>query len=214
MCEGGQLTLSAPPGFQTYAWSPPSLTACPDCPNTAIDNFQGIIAFSILATSANNCISTDTILIEILPNYDTVIIAAIPQGDSIFIGNSAYFNTGIYFDTLASAFGGCDSIIKLVLTVFTSSEEYKMTDVFDFQVHPNPFSNAVSFYFTLPHSAFVLLRLTDVHGREIARLAQGKIFPPGRHLLSWEPSAGLPPGLYFADLQVGQARLVRKLVKI
>ena len=62
------------------------------------------------------CDSTIVLDLTVHPVYDTTLIEEICFGESFNIDTITYDSTGIYVDTLLSAFG-CDSVVHLDLTV-------------------------------------------------------------------------------------------------
>ncbi len=55
------------------------------------------------------------------------------------------------------------------------------------QNYPNPFNPLTTFSFTLPQESYVLLKIYDILGQEIARLAEGNK-PVGIHVVEWDGS--------------------------
>lgn len=72
-------------------------------------------------TTVGGCDSIFTTTVSILGTEPLTIERSICTGDSVFVGETAYFESGVYVDTLISA-GGCDSIIQLTLTVLEITE--------------------------------------------------------------------------------------------
>ncbi|MCB0644790.1 MAG: gliding motility-associated C-terminal domain-containing protein, partial [Phaeodactylibacter sp.] len=62
------------------------------------------------------CDSTVELNLNVLDTAFTNLEVAICEGETLAVGSSIYFNTGIYFDTLNAA-NGCDSVIRTDLTV-------------------------------------------------------------------------------------------------
>jgi hypothetical protein len=52
------------------------------------------------------------------------------------------------------------------------------------QAYPNPFNSSTHIYFTLPAAAEVELVVTDILGRQVAKLAHDS-YPAGSHRVSW-----------------------------
>ncbi|MFA6234176.1 MAG: hypothetical protein WC824_08325 [Bacteroidota bacterium] len=76
---------------------------------------------------------------------------------------------------------------------------------------PNPFNPMTTIRFVLPRSMPVTLIITDVLGREVRRIIDGKIYPQGEH--SWPFNAdGLPSGLYFSHFIADDAVQIGRLV--
>ena len=71
-------------------------------------------------------------------------------------------------------------------------------------VSPNPFRAATRLAFRLPRTSGIRLAIHDVHGRQVALLEDGTVFPAGAHTLSWDGrgsrGGALAAGVYFARL--------------
>jgi choice-of-anchor C domain-containing protein len=78
-------------------------------------------------------------------------------------------------------------------------------------VGANPSSRGTQVAFTLDREGPARLRVLDVTGREVARLAD-ETLPAGRHERSWSASA--PAGVYFVELSAAGQRLTRRLVRL
>jgi hypothetical protein len=80
---------------------------------------------------------------------------------------------------------------------------------------PNPFNPRVELVFDLAQPGPVRLQIHDARGRLVAVLVEG-VRAAGPHAAVWEgrdrQGRALPSGVYFARLNVGGARSVRKLV--
>jgi len=82
---------------------------------------------------------------------------------------------------------------------------------------PNPSSGTTRLRFTLPWTAQVRLVLHDVTGRRTRMLLDGPA-APGVHDITWdgrdERGVLAPAGLYWAELDAGRERSVRRLVRV
>ena len=76
---------------------------------------------------------------------------------------------------------------------------------------PNPTRGTMYFTFTLPSSGRVRLALYDASGKPAA-LIDDSVHEAGPNVTPWSPRDGLPSGVYFAVLESGRERLVKKLV--
>jgi hypothetical protein len=76
--------------------------------------------------------------------------------------------------------------------------------------YPNPFNPSTTVEVSLPHAAFVTIRVYDILGRSIASLA-GQELPEGTHRLRWD-AADNPSGVYFLRVQAGSLTAVRRVV--
>ena len=77
-------------------------------------------------------------------------------------------------------------------------------------VFPNPVRGLARIPFALAHSGVVTVRVVDVLGREVARLAEAAL-PQGTHTVTW-PTEGLAAGLYFVVLQTGHFQTARSVI--
>jgi hypothetical protein len=82
---------------------------------------------------------------------------------------------------------------------------------------PNPFRSATDLGFSLPSEGFVTLRVFDVRGTLVRRLAEGR-FDAGRHDARWDGrdarGGTAPSGIYWAELRAGAEVLRRKIVRV
>lgn len=75
--------------------------------------------------------------------------------------------------------------------------------------YPNPFNPAATITFDLPDAAHIMLRILDLHGREVTLLVD-EVRSPGSHHVVFE-AAHLSSGLYLVELRSGGVRTVRKI---
>ncbi|MFH0990244.1 MAG: T9SS type A sorting domain-containing protein [bacterium] len=78
------------------------------------------------------------------------------------------------------------------------------------QNYPNPFNPTTTISFQLPTRSYVSVNVVDLLGREIAVLVQ-KELPAGIHRTIWN-SQGLPSGVYFYRITVGNSSETRKMM--
>ena len=81
---------------------------------------------------------------------------------------------------------------------------------------PNPARTSALTEFDLPWASHAVLRVLDVQGREVARLAEGD-FPPGRYPVRWDFGANRArpaAGVYFLRLEASGRALVRRLAVV
>jgi hypothetical protein len=78
---------------------------------------------------------------------------------------------------------------------------------------PNPFSRETAIRYSIRSEADVSLRVFDVTGRTVARLAEG-VKPAGRHQVTWMPDTNVAPGIYFCELRAGDFRATRKMLVV
>jgi hypothetical protein len=77
--------------------------------------------------------------------------------------------------------------------------------------YPNPFNASTTIGFTLPRSMPVTLIVTDVLGREVRSLVDGRTLDAGEHAIPFEAS-GLAPGLYFTRLKTADRLAVGRMI--
>ena len=78
------------------------------------------------------------------------------------------------------------------------------------QCYPNPCNPDSKIGFRVPGQHFVVLKVYDLLGREIATLVNESL-PPGSHEASFT-GLGLPSGVYFYKLEAGSFRQTRKMI--
>jgi hypothetical protein len=64
--------------------------------------------------------------------------------------------------------------------------------------------------FAIPYSSFIILKVYDLLGREVATLVDGQL-GAGWHEVTWD-GAGVASGVYFYRLQAGHLVETRKLM--
>ena len=82
------------------------------------------------------------------------------------------------------------------------------------EARPNPARGSVSLSFELPRAASAQLRILDVGGRTVRRLSLGpQGAPVGEVQWDTRDASGfpLPAGVYWAELDTGESRLVRRI---
>ncbi|MBS1261773.1 MAG: hypothetical protein MAG453_01106 [Calditrichaeota bacterium] len=79
--------------------------------------------------------------------------------------------------------------------------------------YPNPFNGTVRISYTVPRPGRVLIEVSDVLGRRVARF-RDEISRAGEHEISWQAEAA-PAGVYFLTVHVaGGGRAAAKLVLV
>ena len=82
---------------------------------------------------------------------------------------------------------------------------------------PNPFVSSTSIRLSLTREEVVTLRVYDVHGREIAVLADGS-YHAGTYVFGWNGSGrggqASVSGVYFCELKTAKTSLKRKLILV
>ena len=75
---------------------------------------------------------------------------------------------------------------------------------------PNPFNPVARISYVLPREDFVELSVFDVTGRLVENLV-AQVQPVGRHIVEWN-AKGMPSGIYFYRIKVGDFTATRKMV--
>jgi len=76
--------------------------------------------------------------------------------------------------------------------------------------YPNPFNPTTAISFGLPEESRVSMRLYDISGREVLKLAEGR-FSAGEHSLYLDASE-LSSGTYFYSLETGSFKEVKRML--
>lgn len=98
-------------------------------------------------------------------------------------------------------------------SIFTHAEQMPRPDAFALAPnHPNPFSSATTFSFTLGEAGPVRLTVYDLLGRPVRRILDGEMLPAGPHRITWEPD-GLAAGAYLYRLEAGGHKAARVLIR-
>jgi len=132
-------------------------------------------------------------------------------------GTSHDLNDVSFVDaTTGTAVGTGGLILRTTTGGVTWVEENRPVDgelPQDFTLHqnyPNPFNPSTTIEFGLPHAGVVTLKVYNVLGREVANLVEGN-HPAGTFKATWDAS-GLPSGVYFYRLTVGEYVQTKKMV--
>jgi hypothetical protein len=75
---------------------------------------------------------------------------------------------------------------------------------------PNPFNPSTTIEFALLKPSFVILKIYNLLGEEVATLAAEKL-PAGKHQRVWE-AKGLASGVYLYRLEAGEFVETKKLI--
>lgn len=108
-----------------------------------------------------------------------------------------------------------------ILQVYTSRIEFPPIPSVDeddgipgeyrlYQCYPNPFNPSTTFSFDIPHLSFVILKVYDLLGQEVATLANEEM-KPGNYEVTWDAS-GMASGVYLYRLQAKDFVEAKKLV--
>jgi hypothetical protein len=78
------------------------------------------------------------------------------------------------------------------------------------QNYPNPFNPSTTISFSLPAKSYVVLKVYDMLGKEVATLIQ-KELSSGNHIQQWNAS-NVSSGVYFYRLEAGVFMDTKKLI--
>jgi hypothetical protein len=82
------------------------------------------------------------------------------------------------------------------------------------KIYPNPFNPVTRIEYDITEYSFVMIRVFDVQGREVAMLV-GESLAPGRYSYTWDASSNAS-GMYFVEMIAGsgEADVFRDMRKI
>ena len=120
------------------------------------------------------------------------------KDNNISIGKYQYRLKQIDFD-------GSFNYSKIVEVTIESQKKFSLS-----QNYPNPFNPATSIQYALGNKQFVSLKIYDVLGNEVATLVSEEK-PAGEYEVEFAGS-GLPSGIYFYQLKVGNYIETKKMV--
>jgi photosystem II stability/assembly factor-like uncharacterized protein len=98
--------------------------------------------------------------------------------------------------------------------VFINENLLNIENDLSFQIYPNPTRGIFNLHFTIYDLQRVVLKIFDIHGREVATLADG-MYPADKHCVRFDASS-LQPGVYLCRQSAvsSQQSAVSKLVVI
>lgn len=194
-CQGGTVKLIAQHSpYATYVWHQPNgsnytgdtLTLSPVTPA----NYGNYDIMKIV--SVNNCRDTFYLTYTLTSSNTNYIYTTICTGDSATLNGTAYKQTGVYYDTIATP--ACDSIIALHLTVQVVTTDTLVVSICTGQsitVGTHTYNNTGTYHDTLSTSngcdSIVVLYLTaDSYKRDsIAQaICTGQSITVGAHTYS------------------------------
>ena len=123
--------------------------------------------------------------------------------------------TGIYEDTTIATIKGAlingipygDTIITSVNIQNSLYNFYKLS-----QNYPNPFNPSTKIEYSIPRASFVILKVYDILGREVATLVNEEK-NVGNYEINFN-NRNLSSGIYFYKLQAGDYSSVKKMILI
>ena len=134
-------------------------------------------------------------------------------GNSIFNDNSEDYRGQpiIANHTLfVPAVGKVKAFRNMSVAVEHDSSLYSRMDFNLKQNYPNPFNPKTKIQFAVKKPGRVVLKVYDLLGREIAKLVN-EHYQAGKYQLKFDGS-GLPSGIYFYKIQIGDYQAVKKMV--
>ena len=96
--------------------------------------------------------------------------------------------------------------------ISTGKVDTKVSQASVSQNYPNPFNPTTTIRFKVKNASHVLLQVFDILGREVAMLTD-KYYAPGEYHIVFE-AANISSGLYFYQIQLGDFKEKRKMIKI
>jgi hypothetical protein len=100
--------------------------------------------------------------------------------------------------------------IKIDYATTVEDEEMSPDNFYLHQNYPNPFNPVTNIKYQIPELSFVMLKVYDVSGKEIATLVNEKK-PAGSYTLEFDATR-LPSGVYFYKIQAGNYTETKKMV--
>jgi hypothetical protein len=104
-------------------------------------------------------------------------------------------------------------LLRIVTNPTPVEERYvELDDYRLFQNYPNPFNPSTTIRYELPRREFVILKIFDLLGREVATLVNEEK-QPGSYDVRWS-GVGVPSGAYFYRLQAGEYVETRAMLMV
>jgi aminopeptidase N len=137
--------------------------------------------------------------------------------DSTFVANDTLRTQSFHYvlqsrpDTLLFDRDGW--ILKQISSapVTVAEQDVSLPEFFGlYQNYPNPFNPATTITFSVPHTAYVIVRVFNLLGEEVAALVSEEL-KRGDYTTQWN-AGGLPSGVYFYRLQADNFVQTRKLL--
>ncbi len=124
--------------------------------------------------------------------------------------------------TVPGARHGWEQVVEFGLSWNKTQDAQPVAEAMAFQVmpdgfalepaHPNPFNPETTIRYQLPEEAYVVLRVFNLAGQEVARLADGQE-TAGAHAVRWQ-AGHLPSGVYVIILSAGEHKTVQRVALV
>ncbi|MCB9357417.1 MAG: T9SS type A sorting domain-containing protein [Calditrichaeota bacterium] len=211
-CYGGPGASSFPDFGEAFAvFQQPYPLLFFDCDTTT----RGVLLYNLGTRSLDIdslTFSSDFPLFEV--SYAPAAISPV-TADSIVLYAFAAGGCVGGFDTLSIYHSDTAAINPLLVPLYLdpagAADDHGFAQEFALHsAYPNPFNPSTTLLFTLPSDQFVTLNITDIQGREVARLVESRLIA-GQHRVEWNAS-GLSSGTYFATLRAGKRQELTKLI--
>lgn len=135
---------------------------------------------------------------ELMPKKEYLITFVFSLGKEAVIGEEKVIKFLITYP-------GGTAITKEILIIVTLPDKYELH-----QNYPNPFNSSSTITYQIPNKSFVVIKIFDILGREIAVLVND-YKEAGYYEVSWD-ATNVPSGIYFYKMQAGSFTSVKKMV--
>src|SRR5262249_1654012 len=95
----------------------------------------------------------------------------------------------------------------------TGVDDHSLPLAFGLSVSPNPSIGPAAIEYAMPREDAVRLRVYDISGREVARLADG-VEPAGRHLVRWGTRGEGGAGIYLVRFETPAGSWTQRIVML
>ncbi len=218
LCAGENVTLSAGSGYDTYLWSPGNATTqtvtvnssgdysvtvsdngCNGTSNSVAVDFAAAVTPTIVVNGNNLCVP------DTFATYQWLF-----NGNDIISANDNCYNiteSGI-FTVEVTTNEGCPGMANAVNLSYIGVEEQDFAS--HISVYPNPTDGNIVVELEFDQPENLIIRLSDVTGREINDPIQLESVRNLRKEISF---AEFAEGFYFLVLEKNDVRLVKKVLK-
>jgi hypothetical protein len=112
---------------------------------------------------------------------------------------------GLQFSLVNISIEGSSELPKNLFAENSAPKEYLLE-----QNYPNPFNPSTQIKFSIPQNEFVILKVYDIIGREIAELVNEQK-PAGTYSVSFDAS-NLASGIYLYSINAGTFKQINKMI--